>query len=71
MPSVGATSGISITWPKRPIAARPMITPRIAVVIGSVIAATVPKVMQRMSIAATIPMTSLAWVDGTESCWPR
>ena len=71
VPSVGATLGISIAWPPRAIAQRPMTTPRIAVVIGIAIATAVPNVNSRITIAARIPSTSLAWVLGDDACCPR
>ena len=51
--------------------AEPDASPKIAVMIGSGIAATVPKVNSRMIIAAAIPITSLDSVAGFETSWPR
>ena len=71
IPSVGATSGTLIAWPRMPIRPSPAITATIAVTIGSGIAAAVPKVTRRMMIAATIPTTSLVSVSGFETSSPR
>ena len=44
--------------------------PRIAETIGITIAVAVPKAKSRMTIAAAMPIASLAPVSGLESCWP-
>jgi hypothetical protein len=44
--------------------------PMIAEEIGRTIAVAVPKAKRRMTIAAAIPIASLAPVSGLESCWP-
>ena len=43
---------------------------KIAVMIGSSIAATVPNVNVRITIAAMIPISSLDSVDGLDTFWP-
>ena len=43
---------------------------KIAVMIGSSIAVTVPNVNVRITIAAMIPISSLDSVDGFETFWP-
>ena len=44
--------------------------PRIALRIGSSIATTVPKVTVRITIAATIPISSLDSTAGLDTFWP-
>ena len=45
-------------------------SPKIAVMIGSSIAVTVPNVNVRITIAAMIPTSSLDSVAGLETFWP-
>jgi hypothetical protein len=71
IPSVGATSGTFITWPRRPTTLSPVTTATSAVTIGRGIAAAVPNVTRRMMIAATIPTTSLVPVSGFDTSSPR
>ena len=71
MPRVGATDGISMTWPAIPIRLRPVATAMIATAIGIAIAATVPSEISRITIAAAMPILSLFEVLGLETSWPR
>ena len=71
VPSVGPTVGTEIPCPSRPIAARPVPTPTIAVMIGSDIAVTVPNMNSRMITAAIRPISSLDSTSGLETTFPR
>ena len=67
MASVGATVETVITWLRILMIASVEASPRIAVKIGSSIDTTVPNVSVRMTIAATIPISSLDSVDGLDT----
>ena len=67
---VGAMLGIDATCPSSPMSPSAIESPMIAVMIGIPIATIVPKLRVRMSIAATIPMTSLDSVSGVDSSAP-
>ena len=68
--SVGATVGTVITWPSMRMIASVSSSARIALRIGSSIATTVPNVNVRITIAATIPISSLDSVEGFETFCP-
>ena len=68
--SVGATEGTAMTWPSRPIAESPTASAKAAVTIGVPIAIRLPKTSARITIAETLPMSSLSPVSGDESTEP-
>jgi hypothetical protein len=53
------------------MALSPVARPRIAVTIGSDIAAAVPKAINTMITAAVSPIASLDSVAGLETSWPK
>ena len=72
MPSVGATRRhLDHVAQQADRAQSPLARPRIAVAIGSAIAATVPNANSRMITAAASPIASLDSVLGFETSWPR
>ena len=71
MASVGATVGTTATWLISVTIERPQTSPTSAVRIGRPIATTVPNVNSSTIIAMVRPMTSLLWVSGLETFWPR
>ena len=68
--SVGAVVGMSATWLRSVTTLRPHSRPSTAVRIGSPIATAEPKTSSRMTIAAAMPILSLAPVSGLDSSWP-
>ena len=70
MASVGATVETVATWLSMRMIASVQASARIALIIGSSIATMVPKVKVRITIAATIPISSLDSVDGLDTFWP-
>ena len=68
--SVGATVGTSATWLMSVMIDRPLTSPTMAVMIGSPIATTVPKVSSSTMTAMPSPTTSLEWVSGFETFCP-
>ena len=68
--SVGATVGTSATWLISVMIDRPLTSPTMAVMIGSPIATTVPKVSSSTITAMPSPTTSLEWVSGFETFCP-
>ncbi len=68
--SVGATVGTVSAWPSMRMIASVASRPKIALRIGSSIETTVPNVNARMTIAATIPISSLDSVAGLETFCP-
>ena len=71
MASVGATVGTSETWLSSVMIDRPLTSPVTAVTIGSPMATTVPNVKSSTMTAMARPITSLLWVSGLETFWPR
>ena len=71
MASVGATVGTTAMWLISVTIERPHTSPTSAVRIGRPIATTVPNVNSSTTIAMARPMTSLLWVSGLETFWPR
>ena len=71
MARAGAVVGTSTTCPSRAITLMPQARPKIAVMIGSPIATTVPNVSSRMTIAVRSPTTSERCVLGLETFLPR
>ena len=69
--SVGAVVGTSATWLISVMIDRPQTRPMIAVMIGMLIATAVPNVTRRTITAMLRPTTSLMWVSGLETFWPR
>ena len=69
--SVGATLGTSATCPSSRMIARALIRPSTAEMIGRNIAVAVPNANSRMITAAVRPTTSLLWVSGLDTAWPR
>ncbi len=68
--SVGETVGTAVRWLMAVIRASVVSRPRMAVMIGSNIAVTVPNAITRITTAAAMPIASLLSVDGRESFWP-
>ncbi len=67
---VEATLGTWTTCSSRRMIESEQARPRIAEKIGSTIAVAVPKAKSRITIAAAMPIASLAPVSGLESAWP-
>ena len=65
-----ATLGMSHTWPSRPITEVVIASPNAAVRIGNPIAIRLPKTRARITIAATLPSTSLSCVSGADRTLP-
>ena len=68
--SIRTTVGTSATWLMSVMIDRPLTSPTMAVMIGSPIATTVPKVSSSTMTAMPSPTTSLEWVSGLETFWP-
>ena len=71
MASVGATLGTSTTCPSSLISESAAISPATAVMIGRIIAVTVPKANSRMITAAASPTASLLSVSAFDTACPR
>ena len=69
--SVGATTGMSATWPSRPMSPSPVTSATIAVMMGMPAATSAPKVMARITTPAARPIISLRRDLSSESLTPR